>query len=112
MEALVSRHEGTAIVKDVRAEIDKLLRQLYGEPGAAEGGAKGGSGGGGGKPRPRVRGADRKGARQEVRFQSHLARSTGRSVHCCCCVAHPLTSSRVRWHDCVIASTITIVVQP
>ena len=72
MEALVSRHEGTAIVKDVRAEIDKLLRQLYGEPGAAEGGAKGASGGG--KPRPRVRGADRKGARQEVRFQSHLAR--------------------------------------
>lgn len=69
MEALVSRHEGTAIVKDVRTEIDKLLLQLYGEPGAGEEGEKGGKGGkgGGGKPRPRFRGAARKGARQEVR---------------------------------------------
>lgn len=65
MEALVSRHEGTAIVKDVRTEIDKLLRQLYGEPGAKEEGGKGG----GSRTRPRVRGADRKGARQEVRRQ-------------------------------------------
>lgn len=65
MEALVSRHEGTAIVKDVRTEIDKLLLQLYGEPGAGAGEGAG-KGGGSGKPRPRIRGADRKGARQEV----------------------------------------------
>lgn len=89
MEALVSRHEGTAIVKDVRTEIDKLLRQLYGEPGAAEGGGKGG-GGGGGKSRPRVRGADRKGARQEVRRRScTIGRETDQSVPCC--VRHPQT---------------------
>lgn len=74
MEALVSRHEGTAIVKDVRTEIDKLLRDLYGEPGAAEEGGKGGGGGGGGKPRPRVRGAARKGARQEVRCKLRVER--------------------------------------
>lgn len=61
MEALVSRHEGTSIVKDVRTEIDKLLLQLYGDPGAAEEGGKCG------KPRRRARGADRKAARHEVR---------------------------------------------
>lgn len=74
MEALVSRHEGTAIVKDVRKQIDKLLVQLYGEPGTggAAGGGGGGSGGSAGRggrnsqSRARMRGADRKSARQEV----------------------------------------------
>lgn len=60
MEALVNRHEGTAIVKDVRKEIDSMLSQLYGKPGVE-------SGGGGKSSRSRVRGADRKGAKQEVR---------------------------------------------
>ena len=63
LEALVSRHEGTAIVKDVRADIDALLSRLYGDPTTAATTA-----GGGGKGRGRVRGADRKGARQEVRL--------------------------------------------
>lgn len=65
MEALVSRHEGTAIVKDVRKDIDTLLGRLYGEPGTGGGG--GGGAGGVGKSRSRIRGADRKGARMEVR---------------------------------------------
>lgn len=62
MEALVSRHQGTAIVKDVRREIDQLVTRLYGAPAGDDGG------GGGRRSRssPRVRGADRKGARQEV----------------------------------------------
>lgn len=62
LEALVSRHEGTAIVKDVRADIDELLSRLYGDPTTAATTA-----GGSGKGRARVCGADRKGARQEVR---------------------------------------------
>lgn len=56
LEALVSRHEGTAIVKDVRGEIDALLGKLYGD---AEGGD-------GAKAWNRSRVRDRKGARREV----------------------------------------------
>lgn len=61
----MSRHEGTAIVKDVRKDIDTLLGRLYGEPGTGGGGGGGGAGGAS-KSRSRIRGADRKGARMEV----------------------------------------------
>lgn len=62
MEALVFRHEGTAIVKDVRKEIDAVLARLYGKPDAEGGGVKSG--------RSSIRGGDRKSAKQEVRCAS------------------------------------------
>lgn len=64
LDALVSRHEGTAIVKDVRGEIDVLLHQLYGKANA----------GGGAKARNRRRLGDRTGARREVRRGTETSR--------------------------------------
>lgn len=55
LEAIISKHEGTAIVKDIRGEIDALVRRLY--P-AVDAGC--------GKSRGRLRPGDRKSAREEV----------------------------------------------
>lgn len=57
MDAIISRHEGTAIVKDIRGEIDALVGQLYGNRDA----------GGGAKAKSRARVGDRKRAKREVR---------------------------------------------
>lgn len=57
MDAIISRHEGTAIVKDIRGEIDALVGQLYGNRDAS----------GGAKAKGRARVGDRKGAKREVR---------------------------------------------
>ncbi|CAM9337385.1 unnamed protein product [Pylaiella littoralis] len=99
MEALVSRHEGTAIVKDVRKEIDKLLVQLYGEPGT-DGAAGYGSNS---KSRARVRGADRKGARQEVKVLRKEARAREGKV-----VREVLRSRDVVLATCVGAATYSL----
>ncbi|CAN0509548.1 unnamed protein product, partial [Ectocarpus sp. 12 AP-2014] len=99
MEALVSRHEGTAIVKDVRKDIDTLLGRLYGEPGAGGGGGGGGAGGVG-KSRSRIRGADRKGARMELKTLRKEARAREGKV-----VQEVLRSRDVVLATCVGAAT-------
>ena len=55
LEAIISQHEGTAIVKDIRGEIDALVKRLY--PAVDAGGTK---------SRGRLRAGDRKSAREEV----------------------------------------------
>ena len=55
LEAIISRHDGTAIVKDVRGEIDALVKRLYPD-----------ADGSGGKSRRRLRPGDRRSAREEV----------------------------------------------
>lgn len=57
LDALVSRHEGTTILRDVRGEIDALMSQLYGNLDAI----------GASKAKNRSRAGDRKGAKREVR---------------------------------------------
>lgn len=57
LDGLVSRHEGTAIVNDVRGEINALVSQLYGNR----------DNGGGSKATNRGRAGDRKSAKREVR---------------------------------------------
>ncbi|CAM9856478.1 unnamed protein product [Ectocarpus sp. 4 AP-2014] len=97
MEALVSRHEGTAIVKDVRKDIDTLLGRLYGEPGTGGGG---GGAGGVSKSRSRIRGADRKGARMELKTLRKEARAREGKV-----VQEVLRSRDVVLATCVGAAT-------
>ncbi|CAM9164154.1 unnamed protein product, partial [Scytosiphon promiscuus] len=95
MEALVNRHEGTAIVKDVRKEIDGMLAKLYGKPGAESGG---------GKPsRSRVRGADRRGAKQEIKTLRKEARAREGKV-----VREVLRSRDVVLATCVGAATYSL----
>ncbi|CAM9714597.1 unnamed protein product [Ectocarpus sp. 13 AM-2016] len=99
MEALVSRHEGTAIVKDIRKDIDTLLGRLYGEPGTGGGGGGGGAGGVG-KSRSRFRGADRKDARMELKTLRKEARAREGKV-----VQEVLRSRDVVLATCVGAAT-------
>ncbi|CAN0475040.1 unnamed protein product, partial [Laminaria digitata] len=101
LEALVSRHEGTTIVKDVRADIDALLRRLYGNPRTTSTTAVGGSNG---RSRIRkVRGADRNGARQEVKALRKEARARESKV-----VREVLRSRDVVLATCVGAATYSL----
>lgn len=55
LEAIISQHEGTAIVKDIRGEIDALVKRLY--PAVVAGGTK---------SRGRLRPGDRKSSKEEA----------------------------------------------